>query len=384
MGKVIYLDNNATSQCAPEVLVGMLPFFSSQYANPASSHILGRNVAQHIHKARCQVAASLHCDPSEVIFTSGATESNNLALLGLTRAPVPTRRRVLVAATEHKSVLAPSELLREAGFTVERVSVDSDGKLRVDVLRETIGTDVLVVSVHAANNEVGTIQPIKEVAEIAHAVGAIVHCDAAQALGKIDFRVHDLGVDLASFSGHKVYGPKGVGVLFAASGLAGQRLMPVFGGGGHEFGFRPGTLNVPAIVGMGLACELAQSRLSVDMSEIAGLRERFEQGILQAVPGVWVNGRVGPRLPGTSNITVEGVAADALVANVPEVCISAGSACTSGSIAPSLVLLAMGLSQVDAECSVRASLGRYTTRDDIDCAVAQLVAGILTLRMQMR
>jgi cysteine desulfurase len=381
MAKIIYLDNNATTPCAPEVLAGMLPFFSADFANPSSPHTLGRRAAQHVEKARRQVAACIQCDPSEVIFTSGATESNNLALLGLLGAE---RRRLLVGAIEHKSVLAPCEMLAKAGFAVEEISVDSMGMIRVEALRERLRPDVLLVSVQAANNEVGTIQPIREVAELAHGVGAIVHCDAAQLLGKIACHVHELGADLASFSGHKVYGPKGVGVLFVKRGLAGRKLMPVFGGGGQEFGFRPGTLNVPGIVGMGIACELAEARLSADAVEIAELRNKLERGILEAVPGTRVNGHLRSRLPGTSNMTIEGIPADALLTNVPEVCFSAGSACTSGAVAPSHVLLGMGLSREDAECSVRMSLGRHTTREDVEFAVARVVRGALTLRTQLQ
>lgn len=383
MATVIYLDNNATTPCAPEVLAAMLPFFSADFANPSSPHTLGRRAAQHVEEARRQVAACIQCDASEVVFTSGATESNNLALLGLLGVEGAERRRLLVGAAEHKSVLAPCDMLSKAGFAVEQIPVDGTGMIRVEALRERLRPDVLLVSVQAANNEVGTIQPIREVAELAHGVGAIVHCDATQLLGKIACHVHELRVDLASFSGHKVYGPKGVGVLFARRGLARRKLMPVFGGGGQEFGFRPGTLNVPGIVGMGIACALAESRLSADAVEIAELRNTLERGILEALRGTRVNGHLQSRLPGTSNMTIDGIPADALLTNVPEVCFSAGSACTSGAVAPSHVLLAMGLSREDAECSVRISLGRHTTREDVEFAVARVVRGVLTLRTQL-
>ncbi|MGO8748698.1 MAG: cysteine desulfurase family protein [Thermoguttaceae bacterium] len=383
MTDFIYLDNNATTPCAPEVVAEMLPFFCSEFANPSSAHISGRQAAQHVEKARREVAAALDCEPTEVIFTSGATESNNMALLGVQRV-AGSRNRILVAATEHKSVLAPCDMLRAAGFVVEHIPVDSKGMLRMDYLGDHIGTDVLLVSVQAANNEVGTIQPIREVSRLSHSVDALFHCDAAQALGKIEYRVHELGVDLASFSGHKLYGPKGVGALFIRQGLVANRVMPVFGGGAHEFGFRPGTLNVPGIVGMAIACELSRSRLTADSARIASLRDKMEGEILRTVSGARVNGNVHSRLPGTTNITIEGVPADVLAVNVPDLCFSAGSACTSGSVAPSHVLLAMGYSHADAECSIRISLGRYSTMEDVERAVTRIASGVSSVRSTMR
>jgi cysteine desulfurase len=380
MRRTVYLDNNATTPCAPEVVEGMLECFSSNYGNPSSSHIMGRRAMQCVEDARGHVADSIGADPTEIVFTSGATESNNLAMLGVGGGGDPSRKRILVSAVEHKSVLGPGGILAQMGFVIEEVPVDSTGLVRVEALQDRLGPDVLLVSIQAASNEVGTLQPMGTLAQVVHEVGALVHCDAAQAMGKIPFDVSEFGVDMASLSGHKVYGPKGVGALFIKRGLAGSRVVPILGGGGQESGLRPGTLNVPGIVGMGIACGLAQSRLSQDMAEIARLRNLLEERLLAAVPGARINGNLTSRLPGTSSITFPGVPADALIANVPEVCVSTGSACTSGAVAPSHVLLAMGLSRDEAECTIRIGVGRYTTREDVEAGASLLSKAALGLR----
>lgn len=380
---MIYLDYNATTPCAPEVVESMLPFLLTAFGNPASSHFMGREASRHVEAARCQVAEAIGSDASEIVFTGGATESNNLALLGIVERSEPSRRRILVSATEHKSVLATSELLSQKGFAVATIPVDQTGLVRLDAFKEQLDSDVLLVSVHAANNEVGTVQPLRAVAELAHQQGALVHCDAAQALGKMLFRVDQLDIDMASLSGHKVYAPKGIGALYIRQGLAQSRLAPILAGGGQESGLRPGTLNVPGIVGMGVACGLARSRLDEDMRQVGGLRDQLEERLLGLVPGIRVNGHLRNRLPGTSSITVPGVPADAIVANVSPLCVSAGSACTSGAVAPSHVLLAMGMCREDAECTIRISLGRYTTRSDIDAAVELLSSAVSGLRAQL-
>ena len=380
MPRIIYLDNNATTPCAREVVDGMLPFFSSDYGNPSSPHAAGRKALRAVEAARLHIADAVGCDSADLIFTSGATESNNLALLGAAERAEPSRRRVLVGAIEHKSVLATCHLLTERGFIVEEVPVDDTGMVRVDAVEHKLGPDVLIVAVQAANNEVGTLQPVEAVARLAHGHGALVHCDAAQALGKIDIQVAKLGVDMASFSGHKVYGPKGIGVLFLRRGMASVRIAPILGGGGQELNLRPGTLNVPGIVGMGIACKAARSCLADDVATITFLRDRLEAGVLHQVPGVKINGNRQNRLSGTSSMSVRGIPADVLIANLPQLCISTGSACTSGANSPSYVLLAMGLSREEAECTVRISLGRYTTRKDVDAAIELLSSAISVLR----
>jgi cysteine desulfurase len=383
MPRIIYLDNNATTPCAPEVVEGMLPFLSSDYGNPSSPHAAGRKALRAVEAARADIANAVGCDSADIIFTSGATESNNLALLGAAEMAEPSRRRVLVGAIEHKSVLAACHLLVERGFVVEEIPVDDTGTVRIDAVERMLGPDVLVVAVQAANNEVGTLQPVEAIARLAHKHGSLVHCDAAQALGKIDIQVARLGVDMASFSGHKVYGPKGIGTLFLRRGMASSRIAPILAGGGQELNLRPGTLNVPGIVGMGIACKAARSRLPDDVATIASLRDRLEAGVLHQVPGAKINGSRQNRLPGTSSISVKGVPADVLIANVPQLCISTGSACTSGANSPSHMLLAMGLSREDAECTIRISMGRYTTLEDVDAAIELLTSAVSALRGQL-
>jgi cysteine desulfurase len=274
-------------------------------------------------------------------------------------------------------------MLRQFGFTVEELPVDQAGLIRIDILRQMLDNDTALVSVQLANNEVGVIQSVRQVADLAHEVGALVHSDAAQGIGKIDCHVDELNVDMASFSAHKIYGPKGIGALFLRQGLAHRLIEPVFGGGGQELGFRPGTLNVPGIIGMGQSFDLAASRLESDAASLSHLRDTFERGILQAVEDAMIVGETAPRLPGTTNITISGVPTDVLITNVPGVCISSGSACTSGSLTPSHVLLAMGLDRESAECSFRASFGRMNTEEDVDFAVRSISTAVAHIRASL-
>ena len=380
---LIYLDYNATTPCAPEVIECMIPFFGVVFGNPSSPHAMGRDANRAVEAAREQVANGVGSDASEIVFTSGATESNWLSLLGCVQGAVSGRTRMLVGAAEHKSIVANGELLWLRGITVEAVPVDNTGLVRLDALATLLRSDVVLVSVQAANNEVGTIQPIAEIARMAHGAGALVHCDAAQAVGKMRFSVHSTGVDLASFSGHKAHGPKGVGALFIGHGLSRSRFAPPIGGGGQEGGLRPGTLNVPGIVGMGAAFDLASARLSEDMERAAALRDELERGLLASITGARVNGQRQNRLSGTSSITVPGLPADVIVAAVSPVCISSGSACTAGTVGPSHVLLAMGMPREDAECTVRISLGRYTTRAEVSTAVDVIAHSVREARSQL-
>ncbi|MCE5327917.1 MAG: cysteine desulfurase [Planctomycetaceae bacterium] len=378
---MIYLDHNATTPCAPEVVQAMLPFFGTTYGNPASPHLMGREASRHVETARSRVADAVGCDATEIVFTGGATEANNAVLLGLSERQVCPRNRVLVSATEHKSVLSVSEKLKARGLVVETIPVDEAGRLKIDVLREQIRDDVLLVSVHAANNETGVIQPLDIVSAMARGKGALVHCDAAQVLGKVAFSVSELGLDFASFSGHKAYGPKGVGALYVRSGL-GKALDPILVGGGQEGGLRSGTLNVPAIVGMGVACDLSRARTDEDSLRISTLRQELEKQLCK-IDDTVVNASQTERLPGTSSITFEDVPADMLVTNVHPLCISTGSACTSGTVAPSHVLLAMGLSREDAQSTVRISLGRYTSEADIAAAIEIISVAVSALRSRL-
>lgn len=374
----IYLDYNSTTPCAEEVVEAMIPFFTEQCGNPASPHIAGREALAAITGAREATAAVIGGDPAYLFFTSGATEANNLALMGMAD-PIKTRNRIVVSAIEHKSVLHPASILAEKGFSVSYIPVDRQGCVDADAARTLVNDATLIVSVQGANNETGVIQPVAELAAIAHLHGAVFHCDMAQMLGKERIDVCALGVDILSLSAHKAYGPKGVGALYVADRSLINRIKPILSGGGQERGLRAGTHNVPGIVGFGCACRLAVSNRVEDASRICFLRERIEQQLLRRLPGASINGLGKARLPGTTSLTIPGIPSDMLIANLPNVCISDGAACSSGAPEPSHVLTAMGLSRDAAECTVRLSLGRYTELLDIDAAVDEIVSTAASL-----
>lgn len=378
----IYLDNNATTPCAAEVVDAMLPYLREEFGNPGSPHLMGRAAAKAVAHAREQLASYIGCEASELFFTSGATESNNLVLLGL-RPEGPSRRGIAVSSVEHKAVLGPCERLEEAGIPVSRLPVRVDGVVDQDAMGARVGAGTALVAVQAANNETGVLQPIAEIVERVHRSGSLMHCDAAQVLGKVAFSVAATGVDFAAFSAHKVYGPKGIGAVYVRTGLE-SRLEPLAFGGGHEAGIRPGTLNVPGIVGFAVACRLACESLAAETDKIRAMRDLIETELVRRVPGARVNGAEAPRLPGTTSVTIPKVPADALLANVPEVCFSSGSACTSGSVAPSHVLLAMGVSRDDADCTIRLSVGRQNTGDDVRAAIELITAAGCRLQREFR
>lgn len=377
--KTIYLDNNATTRCAPEVVDAMLPFFDADYGNAASPHLLGRRAAKAVARARGQIAESIACDASEVIFTGGATEANNIVLLGAARH-AGARRKLVTSAIEHKSVLEPLSLLEQQGFVVVHLPVSSEGVVDLEAAENAIDDDTFLVSVQGANNEVGALQPIPELARLAHEHGVALHCDAAQLLGKIPLSVSELGADFLSFSSHKAYGPKGVGFLAARGPLAARALVPIFLGGGQEGGLRPGTLNVPGIVGTGVACVLCRDLIKGEDARVAALRNDLEKRIRERLPFVVFACSSGPRLPGTTSMLVPGVPADLLVSRAPEVCMSVGSACSSGAFAPSHVLLALGYSRDDARTAVRLSVGRYNTAEEIADAATVIADAVNAIR----
>jgi len=375
----IYLDHNSTTPCAPEVIEAMMPYFAQEFGNPASPHRMGRSAANAVEQARICLAELVSCDSEEIIFTSGATESNNIVLLGVAGAS-QSRRRIITSAIEHKSVLQPCEFLEKQGFEVVTLPVDRKGVVDIEVAEKVINEETLLVSVQGANNETGVIQPISHLAAIARAHGALIHADCAQMLGKVPFSIFELDVDFASFSAHKMYGPKGIGALFVAFGRAWDRLSPICFGGGQEKTVRPGTSNTPAIVGFGEACRIANNLLPEESQRLAILRDKFEREILRSLGEVQINGALDSRLPGTSSITIEGVPADALIANLPSLCISEGSACTSGNYAPSHVLLAMGFSSYEAENTVRFGFGRYNNLKNVVLASQYLINCVQILR----
>lgn len=368
----IYLDYNATTPCDPRVVEAMLPYFTSQFANPASTaHLPGREAAEAVEKGREQIAALLGASPRDVLFTSGATESNNIALYGVAHAALLNanpRRRIITTPIEHKAVLEPLADLGERGFDVQFVSVNRFGQVDLAELQACLTQDTLLVSIQAANSEIGTLQPLMEISERVKASGAFFHCDATQAIGKIPLAWRSLPVDLLSMSSHKIYGPKGIGALLARRSLRQGQLSPLSRGGGQEGGLRAGTQNVPGIVGFGLACEILGQESEAETRRMATLRDAFEANLKKRLPEVSFNGHPQQRLPGTSNVTLPGVEADALLANLPGLALSLGSACNSGAIEPSYVLTQIGLSREAAASSFRLSLGRWTTPTDIELA----------------
>lgn len=371
--RVVYLDHHASTPCDPRVVEAMLPFFLETYGNPSSSvHELGRRASKAVEDARSQLAAAIRAESGEILFTSGATESNNLAILGATRAAATRRRTVLTTAIEHKSVLAPCDKLQGSGYERKLIPVDRDGLVDLGAFSELLGDDTLLVSAQAVNNEIGTIQPILEIVQLAHAAGALVHCDAAQALGRIEVDVGDWGVDLLSLSAHKCYGPKGVGALYVRGGVRRAPVEPLQYGGGQEHELRPGTLNVPGIVGFGMAASLAKQEREAECARIRRLRDGLEDAILSRVASAHRNGAPAHRVAGNSSLTFPGIDAEALIANVRGVAFSTGSACTSGAIDPSHVLTAIGLSRDEAFSTVRFGLGRFTMESDIELAISEI------------
>jgi cysteine desulfurase len=384
MADLIYLDNHATTPCDPLVVEAMLPYFSVVFANPSSTlHEAGREAAASVADAREKVAHLIGAQAGEIAFTSGATESNNIAIVGLANGAGKDRRRIVTTAIEHKAVLASVEQLKSQGFDVIVLPVAKDGTVDVHAADESIDEDTLLVSLQAANNEIGTIQPVAEVGRIAHERGAFLHCDAAQAAGRIPVDVEAWNADLLSISAHKLYGPKGVGALYIRGGLYALPLSPVLVGGGQESGLRAGTLNVPGIVGLGEACSLCHEQLPGESMRVAALRDRLEKAILEAVPMVRRNGNLGHRLPGNSSLTFPAIDAEALVVNSPDLAISTGSACTSGTLEPSYVLLAIGLGRDEASSTVRVGVGRFNTEEEIDKAV-RLIVGAFERLARMR
>jgi len=380
---MIYLDNNATTQLDPRVLNTMMPFLTDNFANAASTHPFGVSASNAVKIARQQVADLLNCDPHELVFTSGATEAINLAIKGVaetygTGPALGSRRHILTVQTEHKAVLDVCAHLETRGFEVTYLPVRTDGKLDLDVVRAAIRPDTLLVSVMLVNNETGVVQSIREIARLAHEVGALFMTDATQAVGKMPINIDELNradasVDLLAFSAHKLYGPKGVGGLFVRQRRTGKsakvKLEALLHGGGHERGLRSGTLNVPGIVGMGKAAELARQEMAQDASRIGTLRNQLEAGLL-TIPGTRINGPRGyegetDRLHNVTNIYFEHCDSDALIMGLNSIAVSNGSACTAASIDPSHVLLAMGLTEADAFSCLRFSLGRFTTEADI-------------------
>ena len=381
MGRPLYLDYHATTPVDPRVLERMLPYFVERFGNPSSrNHAFGWEAAEAVEQARAQVARLIGAHHREVIFTSGATESNNLAIKGVARSLASQGRHLVTVVTEHPSVLDSCRALEHEGWRVTWLGVRGDGLVDLDVFEASLASDTVLVSVMAANNEIGVLQPLARVVELAHARGVLVHTDASQAVGKVPFDVHDLGVDLASFTAHKMYGPKGVGALFVTRKPRAVEVSPILHGGGQERGMRPGTLNVPGIVGLGVCAEIAGQVLVEEGARLGRLRERLLDGLRSSLDGVTVNGSMAHRLPQNLNVSFADIEGEALGPALGDLAVSSGSACATGHFTPSHVLTAIGLDADLARSSLRFGVGRWTTDEDIDEAVARVTDVIRGLR----
>ncbi len=375
----IYLDNQSTTRLDPRVLEAMLPWFTEKYGNPHSeSHAFGRTAAAAVERAREEAAALIHADPREIVFTSGATEANNLALKGaahFARAhPQGTPRdHLLVLAPEHKSVLESARRLEGEGFPLTVLPVEADGLVSLATLEAALTPQTLLLSVMAAHNEIGVIQPLAAIGALCREQGVLFHTDAAQAFGKIALDVEAMKIDLLSISGHKVYGPKGVGALYVRRRPR-VRLAPLFDGGGQERGLRSGTLPAPLIVGLGRATVLAEAEMEEEARRLRHLRDRLWTNLARRVPGLRLNGDPERRLPGNLNLTFPGLPARALIEACPSLAFSTGSACTSAAVEPSYVLRALGLPDALADASIRLGLGRFTSAAEVDFAADALAA----------
>jgi cysteine desulfurase len=376
--KTIYFDNNATTKVAEEVLEEMKPFFCNFYGNPSSMHTFGGQVAHNIRKAREQVAALLGCDPSEIIFTSCGTESDNTAIKG-TLATYPNKRKVITTRVEHPAVLSVCKQLKDHGYTVIELEVDKQGRLDLDELEKQIDDDTSLVTIMYANNETGVIFPIDKIAEMVADKDIVFHTDAVQAVGKIPLNLSKSNIDLLSLSGHKLHAPKGVGALYVKKGT---RLSPFMQGGHQESGRRAGTENVPGIVGLGKACELAAQNIEEENTKVKYLRDKLENALLKICPDSRLNGDKENRLPNTTNISFEYIEGEAILLMLDKfgICASSGSACTSGSLEPSHVLRAMGVPFTAAHGSIRFSLSRYNTEKEVDYTIEKLPPIINRLR----
>lgn len=362
---MIYWDHNSTTPCAPEVMEAMQCYWNEEYGNPSSAHLMGRRAAAAVRTARAQVAALANALPAEMIFTSGATESNNLLFLGVLLTPRSSRKRIAVSAIEHKSVLEPAHLLEQHGFELVILPVSSDGVVDIESARRMINDETLLVSVQAVNNELGTIQPVVELAEIAHNNGAYFHTDAAQALGKIPFDVQQVNCDFASFSAHKMYGPKGIGALYVRGGARRWPWGKPFRGGGQEAGLRPGTSNVPAIVGFGKACELCGTSLAENNQDLNLLAYQFVEILSKRFPRAVVLNRQPNSVPGTLSVLFEGIPSDLLLARCKSINLSKGSAC-NGIMEASHVIKAIIADPNQQEAVVRISFGRNSDSEGFE------------------
>jgi cysteine desulfurase len=378
----IYLDNHATTQVDPRVLDAMLPYFCEKFGNAASkSHTFGWEAEAAVDFARAQVARLIGAaSPREIIFTSGATESDNLAIKGVAEAYRDKGNHIVTCVTEHKAVLDCCKVLEKSGFAVSYLPVNKHGMIDLERLGDALTPKTILISIMAANNEIGTFQPIQEIGRLAKEKGVIFHTDATQAVGKIPLHVEECGIDLLSLTAHKMYGPKGIGALYVRASHPRVKLHSIIDGGGHERGMRSGTLNVAGIVGLGRACELAQKEMAVESERVTALRERLKERLLDGLDEVYLNGHALERLPGNLNMSFACVEGESLLMALKEIAVSTGSACTSASLEPSHVLKAIGVADELAHAALRFGIGRFNTAEEIDYTAQRVVEEVRRLR----
>lgn len=377
----IYMDNHATTPVDPGVLEEMLPYFTEKFGNAASrNHAFGWVGEEAVETARIRIAKLIGASSKEIVFTSGATESDNLAIKGVAEKYREKGDRIITAATEHRAVLDTCNHLEKYGFRVTYLPVQKDGLIEIDRFKQALDDKTILVSIMAANNETGVIQPIAEIGKLCHERGIIFHSDATQAVGKMPVDVDKLSIDLMSISAHKMYGPKGVGALYVRRKNPRVELSPILDGGGHERGMRSGTLNVPGIVGLGKACAIASEVMPQEACHLAGKRNRLRDKILGRLTEVFVNGSMEHRLPGNLNLSFAGVDGESLLMGISEIAVSTGSACTSSTIEPSHVLKALGISDDLAHSSIRFGLGRFNTDAEVDYVAERVCEAVERLR----
>jgi len=378
----LYLDNHATTPMDPRVLEAMLPYFVEKFGNAASrNHAFGWEAEEAVENARKQLARLIHADPKEIVFTSGATESDNLALKGVVEMYREKGDHIITGLTEHRAVLDTAKALEtKRGIKVTYLPVDKTGLVSPDDVRQAITDKTILISIMLANNEIGTINPMNEIGKIAKEKGILLHCDATQGVGKIPVDVQEMGIDLMSFTAHKIYGPKGIGALYVRKKAPRVRIAPMIDGGGHERGMRSGTLPVPLIVGFGKACELCEQEMPTESVRLAKMRDRLQAGIMKALEEVYLNGHPTQRLPHNLNISFAYVEGESLLMGVKEIALSSGSACTSATLEPSYVLRALGVGSDLAHSSIRFGLGRFNTDEEIDYTIKRIIEIVTKLR----
>lgn len=378
----IYLDNHSTTPMDPRVLESMLPYFTEKFGNAASrNHAFGWDAEEGVEAARKQIAKLIHADAKEIVFTSGATESNNLALKGVVEMYHEKGDHIITSSTEHRAVLDTAKTLEaKRGVKVTYLPVDKFGMVNPEDVRNAITDKTILISVMFANNEIGTINPVKAIGKIAKEKGILFHCDATQGVGKVPIDVQDMGIDLMSFSAHKIYGPKGVGALYVRKKNPRVRIAAQMDGGGHERGMRSGTLPVPLIVGFGKACELCEQEMSADAARLSVMRDRLHATITKALEEVYLNGHPTERLPHNLNISFAYVEGESLLMGCKEIALSSGSACTSATLEPSYVLRALGVGAELAHSSIRFGLGRFTLDEEVDYAGKRIIEVVTKLR----